>query len=830
MRRFPVLAIVMLAGSWTACAGSTEAPADTVVEVDVVGPDDAMPDPTGDEAATPDAEPETEGIDAIDDEATGDGPFEAAEPGPIEVPWMPPAYPNPIKDEPFVQEYNSNPVTDVEPGIGPLVAVVIPPPGATGMDNPTQVTQRGYVVHDAGATKTVTIPEGHPDLVTAAMAGTTLVLAGPRHVYLRGDGEAIDSHEAPAGTTIRGLAPGDGRVWVLTDKGFGPIVPGGATWWPESGEPILAALESGTDLLVAYADRIDAFVALSATRGLPKPSWSIRKGQGLDAGAIASLVADAKLPKPLDLVVVGDKAVQGFILDDVTGKPALVDVPEFAANRVPLDRPRQAAPTWDGGFVVATAGGAYRMMDRGAGPEWRVYNQERWVPSEDVRGVATDPSQDLAPIHFATAGGLATATSKRITLEEKYAAFIDRIVKRHDRYGAVADSHLTKKGDLSSNIPWDSDNDGSWTSYWLLSECFRWKVTGAADARANFDEALDGMLRLRDLGGAEWFLARSVIRIDTCQMDDCDGPDDGLWAKATDKDGVEWWVKHDTSNDEVDAHVFMMGHTYDLCADETQKARIRNHISKIVGGIIDHGYKLIDPLTGKETTYGQWDPEYVNVSASGLFGDGGERSLQMMSSLTMAHYMTGDPKFLEAKAWLMLPENHYDVNVLNELDYVARPGHGDNDEMSMYAYFPLMRLESDPALRALWSQAWKRLYETDFLPQQAAWWDVVNATVGGPSYPLDDAVRWLRLAPVDMIRWDVHNSHRKDLIDPPWPFKYRGMMRSDGRIIPYDERRCDRWNTSQFMVDGGMGGVIEMDGADALAGYWASRYYGFIVK
>jgi hypothetical protein len=54
-------------------------------------------------------------------------------------------------------------------------------------------------------------------------------------------------------------------------------------------------------------------------------------------------------------------------------------------------------------------------------------------------------------------------------------------------------------------------------------------------------------------------------------------------------------------------------------------------------------------------------------------------------------------------------------------------------------------------------------------------------------------------------------------------------IRSDGLVLPYDERRCDRWNTDQYRVDGGMGAVIEMDGADVLAPYWMGRYYGFIV-
>lgn len=90
-------------------------------------------------------------------------------------------------------------------------------------------------------------------------------------------------------------------------------------------------------------------------------------------------------------------------------------------------------------------------------------------------------------------------------------------------------------------------------------------------------------------------------------------------------------------------------------------------------------------------------------------------------------------------------------------------------------------------------------------------------------------MRWLRLAPADMIRWTQHNSQRQDLIEPPWYYEEEGgAMRADGHPIPYDERRCDRWNTDQYREDGGHDGRVEMDGADVLMPYWMGRYYGFI--
>ncbi|MCX7958833.1 MAG: hypothetical protein N3B13_07280, partial [Deltaproteobacteria bacterium] len=290
-----------------------------------------------------------------------------------------------------------------------------------------------------------------------------------------------------------------------------------------------------------------------------------------------------------------------------------------------------------------------------------------------------------------------------------------------------------------------------------------------------------------------------------------------------------WWVKRDTSNDEVIAHIFMMGHAYDLCADETQKDRIRKHIAGIVGGIINHGYQLIDPITGKVTTYGQFDPKYVNENPSGKYGDGGVRSAEIIAGLNLAYYMTGEQRFMDAKKYLM-QKHHYDDNIENLWDYPFHKGNSDGDEMGTEAFFVLLRYEQDTKLRERWYKGWRKTYENTLKYHQGAWWEMVNAVVGAPDYNIDIVARWLRLSPVDMIRWDMHNSHRNDLVPPPVNYYKNAAVRSDGHIIPYNERRCDRWNTDQFRIDGGMGGFIEMDGADVLAPYWMARYYGFIIR
>jgi hypothetical protein len=334
------------------------------------------------------------------------------------------------------------------------------------------------------------------------------------------------------------------------------------------------------------------------------------------------------------------------------------------------------------------------------------------------------------------------------------------------------------------------------------------------------------MLRLRDLTGTDHFLARAVIRKAGCKLDDCDNPDDGHW--TTSPDG-EWWVKGDTSNDEVIAHISMMGRAYDLCADEAEKVRIRKHVSAIVGGIMDHGWQLID-LDGEVTTYGQFDPAYVNDSIPGSFGDGGIRSVQIFASLSLAHYMTGEKRFLDGRRELMAL-HHYDENIERELEYPVRITGEDNDEMAVWSWWVLLGYENDDALHARWLAAWEKNWGLKYRDEQAAWWNNVHAyNTGAPQEAeLIKTLRWLRLAPVDMVRWNVLNSNRRDLVPAPEAFGEGKMQRSDGRIIPYDERACDRWNTDQFKVDGGHDGRLEMDGADVLDPYWMARYYGWII-
>jgi hypothetical protein len=817
----------LLLGLATACGSGGSGP-----ERDVphdATPADAAGDATPDTAdpGPPDAPADLPQDDATADVApdgTADAPGEVV---PLPIPYVTPPWDRPIVDRPFLQEDNSNPRMDA--GHAPLIALAAPGPGD---DAPRRIAPRGVVARTPqGGDMLRAIPGDDPDLVGAGVAGDTLLLVGPRRLYVpAGDGlAATDLAMAGPDEAIAGVAQGAGRVLAWTATRLALIGgPDDVAWVPAPGR-ITAALETDARILLAGvpADAPDGSpflvqVPSGSPDAVPNPLAADGALDGV--GTVRALVADVALPLPLALVVVGDGGLRGFVDADVP--PAVpVSVPLFAADRVPLGAPTSAIRTSDGGFLVTTRGGAYRAMDRDIGPEWRVYNARRWVPDGDVRAAWTDPDLPDGPIWFATAGGQSRVTARRITLEAKMADLIDRIVTRHDRDGAVADSRQTVPGDLSTNIPWDSDNDGGWTCYWVLAECFRYKVTGDPEAKGHFDRSLERMLSFRTLSGADWFVARSVIRKATCNLDDCDAPDDGEW--FTSPDG-EWWVKSDTSNDEVTSHMFMMAHAYELCADEAQRQAIREHVGGIVGGLVDHGFRLLKP-DGVPTTYGQFDPDYVN-SVIGMLADGGRRSAQMLAALDLALALTGDPKFADARR-LLIDQHHYHENVVTESEAPGRRGSGDGDELATQAFFVLLRYETDPALHAMFREGWRRTYGNMRL-QQAALWDVIDGVLGGDAPDFANAVRWLKLAPTDGIRWTLNNLQRADLALPPEYYRVSGQprrMRSDGRILPADERPNIRHNTSQYEVEGGWGDGVEIDGADIVAAYWMARYHGFIV-
>ena len=459
---------------------------------------------------------------------------------------------------------------------------------------------------------------------------------------------------------------------------------------------------------------------------------------------------------------------------------------------------------------VGTRQGAFRVRRGSPGREY--FAGLRWLPDDHVTGIGFEG--DAAWLE--TAKGMARIADVPMTLEEKSRHFVDRIQARHNRWGLTADSQLRVAGDLSTNQMVSSDNDGLWTAMYVAAESFRWKVTAQPDARENARRGMEAILRLEAITGIPGFPARSFIKVGTDVQ-----PKDGEWHDTADK---QWRWKGDTSSDEIVGHYFVYPIYHDLVADEREKPGLRAVIDRITTHILDNNYQLID-VDGQRTRWGFWGPDVIWEDAD----ETGLRALHLLAHLRVAISLTDDAarRARFQSAYRTLIDTHkYHLLTRNQKIMVPGSINHSDDELAFLSFYPLLRYETDPRLLEVYRTSLERSWQIERPERNPLWNFIYAAGTGAKEHDLPESLRTLREIPLDTIRWDVRNSHRRDV--PMDPMADRFKRRQALIVLPYDELPMSKWNGNPYMVDGGAGGRTEDDGAYFLLPYWLGRFHGFV--
>ena len=459
----------------------------------------------------------------------------------------------------------------------------------------------------------------------------------------------------------------------------------------------------------------------------------------------------------------------------------------------------------DGWIWLGTENGAISFHLHAAPRDrWFYFWGRRYVSDNRVLSVVAERHRAW----IRTLKGISLIEFKPTTLEEKSAAFLDRIRLRHNRYGYVADSELTRPGDLASNRPAPTDNDGLWTSIYVAAECFRYGVTRSPEALANARASLAALVRLETITGIPGFPARALIR-----RGDYREPG-GEWHWTSDN---QWEWKGDTSSDELVGHFFAYSVAYDLLPDEADRQTIRPVVARIAGGLLDHGLRLIG-YGGRVTTWGNYTPAYFATP------DGREDkaldSLEILSHLRVAWQITGEKRF--ADEYLRIARQlGYAQNVAEGATETPLEINYSDEELAFLSVYPLLRIEAEPDLRQIYRRAVHELWRRARTEQNPLW----NFIYGTSAHACDAdrAVEALERIPMDTISWTVRNSQRADLEILPAAGRF-GEKQSRWAIPP-NERRVMKWNGNPFALDGGDDGRSEDDGAFFLLPYWLARYH-----
>ena len=516
------------------------------------------------------------------------------------------------------------------------------------------------------------------------------------------------------------------------------------------------------------------------------------------------------------------------------------------------------------------------------GSEWAYRQGKRWLPSDDIRDIAVDTKGNA---WFATAGGVGMIEHREMTLAEKAKFYEDEIESSILRtpYGYLSEVGLTTPGDKTSEIKYhDSDNDGLWTSMYGTGECFAYAATGDPKAKDRAKRAFEALRFLQKVtqGGKhsppKGYVARTIVstdlhdpnlvktkagitvnRIVMDQINRFRKDGDKLWKVYEPRwpisaDG-KWFWKSDTSSDELDGHYFFYPAYYDLVADtEEEKERVREVVRDLTDHMIKHGFNLVDH-DNTPTRWGYYGPNAVNHDRS-WWAERGLKSLSMLSYLTVAEHMTGDPKYTQEIDKLIKDHAYHTNAMIYKIHRGIGSGNHSDDEMAFMSYYNLVKYTKNEDLRNRIMLSYFSAWAIE-QPEMNPFFNFAYACFGnGYDYTdqwgthdlspwegwLEDSMATLKGFPLDRMNWASKNSHRLDIVRLPrqqsgtdvtdGPRKRGGGVghRVNGKVIPVENRHFNHWNTNPFQLNyGGNGGGLA-SGTVYLLPYYMGLYHGFI--
>jgi len=474
-------------------------------------------------------------------------------------------------------------------------------------------------------------------------------------------------------------------------------------------------------------------------------------------------------------------------------------------------------------FWFGTSNGAFASRADG---KFDYYNGERWLPGNTVTNIAEGPESSVLVL---TTEGLGQICFKKMTLHDKAVFFDKQVRSRHIRNGFNAALSQMTKGNLSTGFLSDSDNDGLWTSMYLGGEVFRYAVTKDPEALQNCVESLDAMERLFTINGIPGFPSRSFER--KGYIEQLSDPE--RWQHSSDP---EWDWKATTSSDEAIGHIFAYGAMAELIQEPTLKKRAITLIDTLMSHIIKNDMYMID-YNGKPTQWGRWNPEYVNAFPINV-GDRKLNSSNIVAMLQTAYHFTKKEKYKQ-KAFELMKKHGYYENLMRPMSVIGKApedadehskhmsdgwNHSD-DEMYFVGYWGLYRYAFNDTLKAAYKKAIIDHWEAE-RPEKEGAWNIFTAITGTKTFDLNEAAWYLREYPLDMINWNIANSHRKD-IEKVAP-NFRNQTTKE--VLPPDETPIQRHNGNTFRLDrkGGNGTSEESAGDIWLLPYWLGRYQGII--
>ncbi|MEO9005002.1 MAG: hypothetical protein ABI288_09705 [Ginsengibacter sp.] len=487
-------------------------------------------------------------------------------------------------------------------------------------------------------------------------------------------------------------------------------------------------------------------------------------------------------------------------------------------TKIPIQDIRQLI-TVNGKIWAGTDDGAFTQQVPGS---FNYYASKRWLDDNHVINMSADSKGNILLL---TPTGLNEIRFNKQTYLNKAKYFEDIIRQRHIRYGLLAEVQMETPGDLTTAEMIDTDNDGLWSSFYLGSQAFRYAVTKDSVAKRYVWECFEAYERLLSINQLKGFPSR------TFERKGFKFSDPHAWRPSPDS-GWEW--KGTTSSDEFVAYIYVAAVMDQfITKSKTEKKRVADFIDKILTHIIDNNYNFVD-LDGKPTLWGRWNPDYINWYAKTI-SDRKLGSTDIIAGLQLGYALTGK-EIYKKEAFRLMDDHGYLENIVIS-PYNIKPTSGymylghdmgrgpwnhSDDEMEFLSYWVLYHYAFNKQLKQKFAEAIREYWKIEAPEKNPAWNLITLGTQG--SFDKKATLWYMREFPMDLIRWTIKNSQRKDLtfLEP----NFRSQLTKE--VLSPAEQPAHRYNSNEFTLDGGNGGKTELSGAEYLLPYWMARYLNVI--
>lgn len=300
-----------------------------------------------------------------------------------------------------------------------------------------------------------------------------------------------------------------------------------------------------------------------------------------------------------------------------------------------------------------------------------------------------------------------------------------------------------------------------------------------------------------------------------------------------------WVWQGDTSSDEVTGHIFAYTLYYRFVAStDAEKDLSSRLITNCLTYIVQNDLYLID-VSGNRTTWGVWNPKYINDNPD-WFDQRGLNSVQIMAWLSAAREIaakSGRPTVIYDAAIRNLKSAYqYDLNIINAKIAIPTDDNYSDDELQhlpMYTYIASNGRELDETfytccdrtfqiVKKVHSPLWNFIYAASLQsrPSTSTFPDSL------PDVDLQNSITTMQQWPMSWVNWPIDNTQRLDTVVSQYVNRHGRSDLVD--LLPYDEIAFYRWNTDPFELRTSDSGFSVTDPTAFLLPYWMGRYHGLI--